>query len=257
MKVKKENKRAFTIIELLCIIVILGVLSAIAIVGSYNLINRANSVHKDQQENTVIMATKSYIQKDNSIAPKIVGESKNIKIQTLRDNNYLKEDIKDNNGKSCMKDSYVRVYKIGNTEYTYIAYIYCGDDKVPEVEEIPTPKIEVYYTDLNNNKLDDNKTNSFDEVKFNIKINGGVTKGGNSLELNTYSYTISILNNQKDYIEVFNSKDINANRKTNITISEKLKEYLDNEKLSSIKINVTATNTIGGILELTSYLQNN
>lgn len=257
MKVKKKNKRAFTIVELLCIIVILGVLSTMAIVGSYNLINKANKVHQDQQENTVIMAAKTYIQKDNSIAPKVIGESKNIKIKTLKDNNYLKEDIKDKNGKSCMKDSYVRVYKLDNKEYSYIAYLYCGDEKVPDIEEIPTPKIEIYYSDLKNNKLEENKTNSFENSKFNIQMTGGVTKGGNSLELNTYSYTISILNDQKEYIEVYNSEEINANRKTSITITKELKEYLNNEKTQSIKINVTASNTIGGVLELSSYIQNN
>lgn len=256
MKVKNKNKRAFTIVELLCIIVILGVLSTMAIVASYNLINKANDVHADQQENTIIMATKDYIQKDNSNAPKVVGESRNIKVSDLKENKFLKEDIKDSEGNSCMKESYVRIYKLSNTEYSYLAYIYCGNEKKPETEEVPTPTIEISYNDLKNNTIKNNKVNSIKDAKFNLKVGGGTTKGGNQIELNTYSYTISILNDTNEYIEIYDSKDINANKKSNIVITKKLKEYLE-EDTTSVRINIQATNIIGGVLELTSYLQNN
>ena len=43
--------------------------------------------------------------------------------------NYLKEDIKNDKGQSCMKESFVRVFKLGQTDYSYTAYVYCGDEK--------------------------------------------------------------------------------------------------------------------------------
>ena len=96
------------------------------------------------------MAAESYLQANRNLLPKSIGETTIITINNLKEANYLKEDIKDGNGRSCMekdnsgKDkSYVVVSKKSATKYTYKAYLYCGNDIVPAKEQIATPTINV------------------------------------------------------------------------------------------------------------------
>lgn len=256
MQKVKSKIVGFSLIELLCAIAILGVLTAMAIVGSYRLINKARSSRLDQQEKTLIIATREYIQRNREASPKVIGESRNITLKSLKDRGYIKDDIYDSYNNSCMENSYIRVYKLSKNEFTYLAYFYCGDKKVPDVEEIPTPTVKVYYVDSNNKKYEYGDIDNLGSLKFNIELSGGFTFNNNPLELDKYSYSIYV-KEKDEYEEVFNSLEINANRNEHITISKSLEEYIKDNKITSVKIKVNATNTIGGVIELNSYIQKN
>ena len=109
MKSVRKRKKGFSLVELLAVVVILGLLATISIVAISSLIDRAKQDKTDSLKKTVLMSAQTYIQNNKNLVPKIIGESKNIKVSDLRAGNYLTEDIKNNKGESCMENSYVRV----------------------------------------------------------------------------------------------------------------------------------------------------
>ena len=124
----KNNRNGFTMIELLAAIVILGILSVAAIVSVTRLITKSKTEQKSQMEKTAVMATQSYFQANTNELPKAIGETRTIPLTKLKSANYLKSNLKDADGKSCMDNSYVKVYKKSSSDYTYTAYIYCGEE---------------------------------------------------------------------------------------------------------------------------------
>ena len=118
----KRNNNAFSLVELLAVVVILGILASIGVGVVSNLIDKAEQDKIDSQKNTVTMSAQTYMQNNKNLVPKIIGESSIIIVSDLRKTNYLTEDIKNEKGESCMEKSYVRVYKLSNTEYTYTTF---------------------------------------------------------------------------------------------------------------------------------------
>ena len=143
----KNNRKGFSLVELLAVVVILGLLAAIGIVATNSLIDRSKAEKMDSQKNTVTMSAQTYMQNNKNLVPKIIGETSVIKVSDLRASKYLTEDIKNEKGESCMEKSYVRVYKLSNTEYTYTTFLYCGSEEVPADEVVPSPVITAKFSD--------------------------------------------------------------------------------------------------------------
>ena len=143
----KRNNNAFSLVELLAVVVILGILASIGVGVVSNLIDKAEQDKIDSQKNTVTMSAQTYMQNNKNLVPKIIGDSSIIKVSDLRRTNYLTEDIKNNKGESCMEKSYVRVYKLSNTEYTYTTFLYCGSEEVPKDEVVPSPIVTATFSD--------------------------------------------------------------------------------------------------------------
>ena len=137
IKLKKvRNKKGFSLVELLAVVVILGLIAALGISATSYLSDLAKKNKMESQKNTVTMSAETYLQNNKNLVPKIIGDSSIIKVSDLRRTNYLTEDIKNNKGESCMEKSYVRVYKLSNTEYTYTTFLYCGEEEVPADEVV-------------------------------------------------------------------------------------------------------------------------
>lgn len=239
--------KGFTLVELLCAIVILGVLSIAAIVAVTKVVNTAKEDEEATQEQLLVKACESYIQNKKEDAPKAIGDASYISIQKLSNSNYLKEDIS-----GCMRNSYVRVYKLSTNEYMYTPYVYCGKDKVNDVEEIYEPTINMYFVDENkDNKVFEDLENAY----IYMDITGGTTKGGNPISIDKYNYTISVKDVHGEEIELYESEEINANRKNNLNLKEKLSDYVKLDNATYISINITVKNVIGGIKEVTTTTQ--
>ena len=118
-----SNNKGFSFVELLAVVVILGLLAVIGVATTSRLIDKAKKDKMDSQKNTVTSSAQSYLQDNKNLVPKIIGETKVIRISELRNSNYLTEDITNEKGESCMEKSFVRVYKLSNTEYTYTTII--------------------------------------------------------------------------------------------------------------------------------------
>ena len=151
-----------------------------------------------------------------------------------------------------MKNSYVRVYKLSNNEFTYTPYLYCGNQKVDDVEYVYEPTINMYFIDNNNdNKIFDDLDNAY----IYMDITGGTTKGGNPISIDKYSFTISVKDVHGEMLESYVSDEIYANRKNNLNLKEKLINYVSLDNATYISINVTVKNVIGGVKEVTTTTQ--
>ena len=194
---KKKNK-GFSLVELLAVIVILGILAAVGLGVTSYLVDRAKKDKMDSQKNTVTMSAQTYMQNNKNLVPKIIGESKIIKVSDLRRSNYLTEDIKNNKGESCMEKSYVKVYKLSNSEYTYTTYLYCGSEEIPVEQDVPTPKVVAKFSD-SSGELENDKLNNVSDAYLYIEMNAATDSEiqdyknqGTDIAIDGYSFTIFV-----------------------------------------------------------------
>ena len=262
MKKLKNKVRGFSLVELLAVVVILGIICTFGITTTYVLVEKAKETKTNNDKNTISMAAQSYVQNNKNLVPKIIGESVNIKVSDLRTNNYLTEDIKNSKGESCMENSYVRVYKLSNTEYIYTAYLYCGGEVPPEVEKIPKPIVNGKFTDSSGKAIPEKLNNVSDAYLF-IEINAAKEneieeyKGqDNEIKLDGYSFKIYIVKDDTMQ-EAYNSGSLSAGREDEILISKKLNDYIDVTGVTEVSLEVTAINTLGGITTIHSTISEN
>ena len=245
------NKKGFTLVELLAVVTILGIILVAAVPAVNRWIGKSKTESLESQKKTLVMASESYAQSNSKYLPKSIGESVNIPIKNLKKSNYLKEDILNADKKSCMDNSYVRVYKYDQTRYTYIAFVYCEGDKIPKEEPIPKPTIGITFSDEKDNT---NYSNNVNITSLKINIEGGMN-GGEKLGISGYSYTISV-NYSHDpnakSIEIYNSGSLNADGRQALTIEKSLGDYVDITTVNNFTVTVTAYNQAGGYLEKTS-----
>ena len=114
----KRNSSGFTMVELLAAIVIMGILSTIAISAVMALINNSRNIQMEQQKKAIILATKAYLNDNTSAKPKEENSQKEISVIVLRDNGYLKKDVKNNDGQSCMSSVVIVTKKEKDYQYT-------------------------------------------------------------------------------------------------------------------------------------------
>ena len=81
---RKKNEKGFSLVELLAVVVILGLLSAVAIIGVNSIIKNTEKKYYDTQRNTLKMAAQSYTQDNRSSLPKTIGSSTEITLKTLQ-----------------------------------------------------------------------------------------------------------------------------------------------------------------------------
>jgi type IV pilus assembly protein PilA len=81
---KLKNKKGFSLVELLAVVVILGLLSTIGIVTVNTLVDKAKQEKMDSQKNTITLSAQTYMQNNKNLVPKIIGESSIIKISDLK-----------------------------------------------------------------------------------------------------------------------------------------------------------------------------
>ena len=243
------NKKGFTMIELLGVIVILGILSVMAIVSVTRLITKSKTEQKNSQAKTLMMAAESYMQANKNNLPKTIGEVKKVSASELKSTNYLKSNLKNADGANCMEKSFVRVYKYSATNYSYVPFIYCGNETVPSEDKIDSPTIEITFEDEKDYTSSDSDYQNVKAIKVKIKIAGNTI---NSIDypIMGYSYAISVEENNIGLSsEVFNSGALSGNGKQEITLEKSLTEYIDITKQNKVKVKVVARNTAGGYSE--------
>ena len=253
---KKLSSKGFTMVELLAAITILGIVSLVAIKGITGLIDRAKNERFIQQEKTLSLAAESYIQANSQLKPKAIGESKLINISDLRKANYLKEDIVNDKGESCMSNSVVRVYKLSKTEYSYLPALYCGSDVRPAEVTPPTPTATAYFTDasLKDQTGSHLVISDVSKARLVIKLTGGATGAGESVAIDGYSYSIEA-QDSTGRRTVFDSGSLSANRKTEISVSFDLNDYIDLASRTDFYLKVSVINVHGGIFTIDNPIE--
>ena len=170
----KNNKKGFTLVEIIGVVAILGIVAVIGLVSVNSIIQKGKNEHYKTAEKNLKVTAESYAQSNRDYLPKNVGEMKKVTLRTLVDDNYM-EPIKDYHDKNCDLDkSYVQIYKYSKTNYSYLAYLDCPDYKNIEENNSLKPVISIEMTPDTDNVKNTN-------AKINIKDNN---------KLLSYSITI-------------------------------------------------------------------
>ena len=146
-------------------------------------------------------------------------------------------------------------HQSSNDKYEYTPYMYCGNDKVPEVEEVYEPTVNMYFVDGDEDTDTNRIFNDLKNAYIYIDLTGGFTKGGNPISIDNYSFSIEIKNSYGEVIDTYTSEDIYANRKNNLNVKEKIKNYVKVNDSNYISVNVIVKNVIGGVKEVTTTTQ--
>ena len=111
-------KKGFTLIELLGVIVILGILVLVAFPPLLNQIKKSKSEINDATKALVIDAAKDYVEDNINNYDKTNGSTYCINISTLTENNYLNENLKNENLDNIDTSKKVKLmYKNNKFEY--------------------------------------------------------------------------------------------------------------------------------------------
>ena len=232
------NKRGFTLVELLAVIMILGILTTMSVTVVSRWIGRSKKDVLSSQKNTLEMAAKAYAQEYPNVLPKAIGQIRTITAQNLRDMNFLKEDLKDADKKSCMENSFVKIYKYDKAEYKYSPYLYCGDE-IPENNEVISLPV------INPSSI------LFDMNTLTVSI----TYKGNidgTIGLSGYSYTVSAIYTDHEGdsgtpIEVYRSEFFKIEGKKEVQLTNiSLQPYVNSSKYTQFMITAEAYNEKGG-----------
>lgn len=256
----KKNEKGFSLVELLAVVVILGLLSAIAIVGVNGIIKSAEKKHYDTQRNTLKMAAQSYTQDNRNSLPKTIGGSTDITLKTLQDKKYVDE-IKNRQGEACdVNKSYVKVFKYSKDGYNYTSYLVCpGHDDTKENINNAGPVISINYKDKNSTstiKGDTIEISSYNTPTIELVIEknkNGNEKGKNILSYNyvIYRCTTNASNKEVCQNELKNSGSIEAHQQSKVVESINIKEYLSNK----IKIVVSSVDEHGNISTQSKFIK--
>ena len=244
---KKLNKRGFSLVELLAVIAIVGVISVLAIAGVTRYIDSAKNEKISQDKKSVSMAAQLYLQANRELYPKLIGDETRVNIADLKNKNYLKENITNDAGDSCMEKSFVRVYKLNEGEYSYTTYLYCGDEEPPSVVDVPKPVVTNFkFTGGSRNAA--GNFNDVKDAKFSFTMKG--SEDDDSIGIYSYSYAIYVkeTNNADDaYTQVFDSESIKGGFEPVISVmSKNLSNYINLTGFSNIRVDVSVINEQGG-----------
>lgn len=127
------NKRGFTLVELLAVIVILGVLATISIVGVSRITTKGRESYYKRQEELILAAGKNYFSDKKSERPYEIGGESRVTLNELIAEKYI-EPVKDYKNNECdpagepeEEGSYVTIEKASEKKYDYGVYLDCPD----------------------------------------------------------------------------------------------------------------------------------
>lgn len=252
---KLKNRKGFSLVELLAVIVIVGILATLAVVGVSRYLDRARIEKVSQNRKNVAMAAQLYLQSNRDLLPKNIGEAKRIPLSDLRSTNYLKEDVTNDRGEDCMENSVVRVYKYDDKDYSYTTYLYCGNDEVPAEDPVPVPAVENFAFSDKKNKSGNGDLSDVRNASFSFTIKGA--KEDDTVGIYSYRYVIYVKKgSDAEYTEIFNSEYLKGGLEPKIEIASKsLSSYVDLTGYTMFLVKVDVLNEQGGKLEWSSDLE--
>lgn len=130
---KKKNHKGFTLTELLAILVILGVIVAIAVPSYNNLSKKFRNNYYEKLDETILTSAKTYFKDHAEERPVNLLESKVIGYSTLTDNKYIdKPLVYKSEDKTC--EGKTVIIKVED-DYIYENCMTCGESEYVSGDE--------------------------------------------------------------------------------------------------------------------------
>lgn len=133
----KINNKGFTLIEILAVVVIIGILVAIAIPAISKYVTKGKEKYYTSLENEMVIIARDYYTKNKSELPRGQYDANGVPmyinqvpLSTLIEKGYVTNDIVDADKNPCT--GYVRVENKTKGKYEYVACIKCGDKYTSE-----------------------------------------------------------------------------------------------------------------------------
>lgn len=125
---KKENRsKAFTLVELLGVVVVLAILALVIVPSIVQYMNKGKDEYNKALKEQLVIAGKNYYAENKSELPVETGDSKYVALGILQSNDLISKDFKDADGFSC-KDSYVTVSKDDDGKVSYHGCLICKNE---------------------------------------------------------------------------------------------------------------------------------
>ncbi len=212
---KRVNKKGFTLVEVIAVVVILGVMLTAAIVGYSKYIEKSKKNYYEKQKDLVTQAGRDYFNDNRGRLPINISEENCVLLSTLINNKYI-DDVLGYDKKACDKGkSKVCAQKISLTKYKYNTTLVCGDDIQEEIGNAPNINFSLF--NATNKKVED--SNFIQDDNYEGKQN------------NLYNIDIDIVSDTPigsyDYYvhQIKNGKDTVIRSKKNISVPDSTKEY--------------------------------
>lgn len=127
----KKNNKAFTLVELLAVIVILGILMLLTFPKILEMVNREQDKISDAKLNMMYTATKSYLFDYNNQFPEREGNTYCITPKELEEENYIAFDTEEIDTNYVIKVSY---FSEGEYQLSYVKASSCTNNGVINTE---------------------------------------------------------------------------------------------------------------------------
>ena len=129
-----ENKKGFTLIEIIAAVIILGIISIVAAVTYTSSMREFRDSYYTSLEKTLVESGKSFFDDNRSYRPTTIFTAQKVPISILESKSYV-DDILDYNGNKCDRSSYVIAIKAAKNDYIYHACLACSEDTYSNLED--------------------------------------------------------------------------------------------------------------------------
>ncbi len=252
-------KKAFTLVELMAVIIILALVGAILVPVVNNVINNNKQNLYEAQIKEIETATEKYALYNLSDLPLTENDILTITLKDIKDAKLIDLNIINPKTEEPFNDNMLINIKYENNKYHFTVLdegVTESNDKAPKLtlngDFLIIKEINTEYTELGAEAVD--KNNSAVEVDITYKKNDIQINSINMQELgtNTIVYSANFIENSEVYTSyIFRTLIVQDSIKPQIIIPGKLRLTLSQASTYNLKSDVVVTDNSGDTLELT------